>query len=129
MDIVFAAPECWPFVKTGGLADVTGSLPREIARQGHQVTVYVPFYRQVQTHVPEKKIVIPSITIPFQYYNRFVAVVDAGKRDGVQYYFIDCPELFDREGVYATAAGEYLDNWERYGLFCRAILEASKQLG
>src|SRR5271170_58189 len=129
MHIVFAAPECVPFVKTGGLADVIGSLPREIVRRGHQVTVYVPFYRQVQSHFPDKKIAIPSITIPFQYYNRFAAVVDGGKRDGVQFYFIDCPELFDRESVYATAAGEYGDNWERFGLFCRAVLEASKQLG
>ncbi len=129
MHIVFAASECLPFIKTGGLADVIGSLPREIVKRGHQVTVYIPFYRQVRDHFPEKTIAIPSITIPFQYYNRFAAVVDGGKRDGVQFYFIDCPELFDRETPYATAAGDYPDNWERFGLFCRAVLEASKQLG
>jgi len=129
MHIVFAAPECLPFVKTGGLADVIGSLPPEIVRHGHEVTVYLPFYRQVQAHFPEKKVAIPSITIPFQYYNRFVSVIDGGKHDGVQFYFIENPELFDREGVYATQTGDYLDNWERFGLFCRAVLEASKQLG
>jgi starch synthase len=129
MHIVFAASECAPFVKTGGLADVIDSLPREIARHGHEVTVYLPYYRQVQSHFTEKKIVIPSVTIPFEYYNRFVAVIDGGKRDGVQYYFIDCPEFFDREAPYGTQAGEYADNWERFGLFCRAVLEASKQIG
>ncbi|WP_158748888.1 glycogen synthase GlgA [Acidobacterium sp. S8] len=129
MHIVFAASECVPFIKTGGLADVVGSLPKEVAKSGHQVTVYIPFFRQVQSHFPEKKIAISSITIPFEDYNRFVAVVDGGKIDGVQYYFIDCPELFDREGVYSTAAGDYLDNWERFGLFCRSVLEASKELG
>lgn len=129
MHIVFAASECVPFIKTGGLADVIGSLPKEIAKNGHQVTVYIPFFRQVQSHFPKKKTVIPSITIPFEDYNRFAAVVDGGKSDGVQYYFIDCPELFDREGVYATAAGEYGDNWERFALFCRAVLEATKELG
>jgi starch synthase len=129
MHIVFAAPECVPFVKTGGLADVIGSLPREIARHGHEVTVYLPYYRQVQNHFPEKKIAIPSITIPFEYYNRFVSVIDGGKRDRVQFYFIDCPELFDREEPYGTQAGEYPDNWERFGLFCRSVLEASKQIG
>jgi starch synthase len=129
MHIVFAAPECVPYVKTGGLADVIGALPREIARQGHQVTVYLPFYRQVQAHIPQRKTVLRSITIPFEYYNRFVAVIDGGKQDGVQHYFIDCPELFDREFPYGTEAGEYADNWERFGLFCRAVLEASKQLG
>ncbi len=129
MHIVFAASECVPFVKTGGLADVIGSLPREIVRRGHQVTVYLPFYRQVQSHFPEKKVAIPSITIPFEYYNRFVAVIDGGKRDGVQFYFIDCAELFDREAIYGTQTGEYADNWERFGLLSRAVLEASKQLG
>lgn len=129
MHIVIAASECMPFVKTGGLADVIGAFPREIARHGHQVSVYVPFYRQVQSHFPEKKIVVPSITIPFQYYNRFAAIVDGGQRDGVQFYFVDCPELFDREAPYGTQFGDYLDNWERFGLFCRAVLEGSKQLG
>jgi starch synthase len=44
-------------------------------------------------------------------------------------YFIDCPELFDREGLYGTAAGDYPDNAERFGLYCRAVIEASKLLG
>jgi starch synthase len=129
MHIVFAAPECVPFVKTGGLADVIGALPREIAAQGHQVTVYLPFYRQVQMHVKERKIAIRSITIPFEYYNRFVTILDGGKSEGVQYYLVDCPELFDREFPYGTEAGEYQDNWERFGLYGRAVLEAAKQLG
>jgi starch synthase len=47
----------------------------------------------------------------------------------VQYYFVDCPELFDRQGLYGTRAGDYSDNWERFGLFCRAVLEATKLLG
>jgi starch synthase len=55
--------------------------------------------------------------------------VNGGKRAGVQYYFIDCPELFDREGLYGTAEGDYPNNWERFGLFCRAVLEAAKLLG
>jgi starch synthase len=129
MHIVFAASECAPYAKTGGLADVVEALPREIARLGHQVTVYIPYYRQVAARVPEKKVVVRSITIPFRYYNRFVAIVDGGKHDGVQFYFVDCPEFFDRESFYATTGGEYGDNWERFGLFSRAVLEAAKQLG
>lgn len=129
MHIVFAASECVPFAKTGGLADVVGALPQELARLGHTVTVYVPYYRQVAAKVPEKKFAIRSLTIPFEYYNRFAGIVDGGVRDGVQYYFVDCPELFDREELYGTQAGEYMDNWERFGLFSRAVLEAVKQLG
>jgi starch synthase len=129
MHIVFAASECVPYVQTGGLADVIGALPRQIARLGHKTTVYIPYYRQVREHAPTRKPVIRSLTIPFSYYNRFVEILDGGIHDGVQMYFVDCPELFDRESVYATQTGDYLDNWERFGLFCRATLEASKQLG
>ena len=85
MHIVFAASECIPYVKTGGLADVIGSLPREIARLGHQTTVYLPYYRQVREKAPEKKPVIRSLTIPFEYYNRFVTILDGGKHNDVQF--------------------------------------------
>src|SRR6202453_335654 len=129
MHIVFAASECVPYVKTGGVAEVVGALPKELVRQGHQVTVYVPLYRQVQKHLKERKIAIRSLTIPFSYYNRFVTVVNGGTPDGVQIYFIDCPELFDREFLYETASGDYADNAERFGLFCRAVLDSTKLLG
>ncbi|HEX5234387.1 MAG TPA: glycogen synthase GlgA [Silvibacterium sp.] len=129
MHIVFAASECVPYVKTGGLADVVGAVSREVVKLGHQATVYLPYYRQVREKGAEKKAAIRSITIPFQSYNRFAAILDGGKRDGVQFYFVDCPELFDRESLYGTQTGEYPDNWERFGLFSRAVIEASKQLG
>jgi starch synthase len=129
MHIVFAASECVPYVKTGGVAEVVGALPKELVRQGHQVTVYVPLYRQVQKHLKERKIAIPSLTIPFSYYNRFATVVNGGIHDGVQFYFIDCPELFDREFLYETPSGDYADNAERFGLFSRAVLDSSKFLG
>lgn len=129
MHIVFAASECVPFIKTGGLADVIGALPAELVRQGESVTVYLPLFRSVASQLPKRTVLIPSLTIPFQSYNRFVSVIDGGRREGVRFVFIDCPELFDREGLYGTAAGDYPDNWERFALFCRAVLEASKQLG
>src|SRR6185437_11512194 len=129
MHIVYAASECVPFAKTGGLADVVGALPREMARQGHQVTVYLPYYRQVQKHMTERRVAIPSITIPFHAYNQFVTVLDGGVRNGVQFYFFDVPELFDREGLYGAQGGEYSDNAERFGLYCRTVIEAVKQLG
>ena len=130
MHIVFAASECVPFAKTGGLADVVGALPPELVKLGHEVTVYLPLYAVVRPHIRgELKYAVRSITVPFEYYNRFAGLVDGGKRNGVQYYFVDCPELFDRPELYGSKSGEYPDNWERFGLFCRAVLEASKQLG
>ncbi|MGA2249394.1 glycogen synthase GlgA [Terracidiphilus sp.] len=130
MRIVFAASECVPFAKTGGLADVVGALPPELVKLGHEVTVYLPLYAVVRPHLADRwKYVIRSITIPYESYNRFAGIVDGGKRNGVQYYFVDCPELFDRQGLYGTPTGDYPNNWERFGLFCRAVLEASKILG
>ena len=130
MHIAFAASECTPFAKTGGLGDVVGALPREVAKLGHQVTVYLPYYSRVRKRFEvEPRYAVRSITIPFRDYNRFVGVVDGGKRDDVQYYFIDCPELFDRQELYGPNGGEYSDNAERFGLFCRAVIEAAKVLG
>ena len=129
MHIAFAASECVPFIKTGGLADVIGALPPELVRQGHTVTVYLPLFRAVAPHLGKRRVLLPSITIPFLGYNRFVSVVDGGKRDGVQFAFVDCPELFDREALYGAQGGDYPDNWERFALFSRAVLEASKQIG
>jgi starch synthase len=129
MHIVFAASECVPFAKTGGLADVVGALPAELEKLGHRITTFIPYYRQVAKEYPDLPVKIASLTIPFGYYNRFVRVLDAGKHNGAQVYFIDCPELFDRESFYATPSGDYPDNAERFGLFSRAVIEASKILG
>ena len=129
MQIVYAAPECAPWARTGGLGEVLRALPRQVASLGHKVSVYIPYYRQVREQTPEKKYAVQSITIPFQYYSRFAAVLDGGVHAGVQMYFVDCPELFDREFLYGPPAGEYQDNWERYALFSRAVLEGAKLLG
>jgi len=130
MQIVFAASECTPFAKTGGLADVVGALPHELVKLGHKVSVFLPFYARVRRHIGgEPQYAIRSLTIPFRSYNRFAGIVDGGQRDGVQYYFIDCPKLFDRKELYGSGGVDYADNAERFGLFCRAVIEASKQLG
>jgi len=127
MNIVFAASECVPFSKTGGLADVVGALPRALAALGHQVSVYVPRYRQ--TRLSDSRAVVRSITIPFDDRYRFCSVVEVAKQAGVQFYFVDYPPFFDRDGLYGTSAGDYPDNAERFALFSRAVLEASKILG
>jgi starch synthase len=130
MQITFAASESTPLAKTGGLADVVGALPRELVKLGHEVTVYLPFYARIRRLIEgEPKTAVRSITIPFDHYNRFAGVVDGGQRDGVQYFFIDCPELFDRKELYGPPGADYADNAERFGLFCRAVIEASKLLG
>ena len=127
MHILFAASECVPFSKTGGLADVIGALPPALANLGHQVTVFLPRYRQ--TRLDNPRTVIPSITVPYDDRYRFCSVLDGGKRSGVQFYFIDYPPYFDRDGLYGTQLGDYHDNAERFAMFSRAVLEAAKVLG
>lgn len=127
MHIAFAASECVPFSKTGGLADVVGALPHALAALGHQVSVYVPRYRQ--TKLADPQTVVRSITVPFDDKYRFCSVVTAGASAGVRFYFVDYPPYFDRDALYGTVTGDYPDNAERFALFSRAVLEASKILG
>jgi starch synthase len=129
MHIVFAASECAPWAKTGGLADVVSGLPKALVQLGHKVQVFLPYYRQVAKAIPDAPVVLPSVTIPFPSYNRFVRILNGGTSDGVQHYFVDSPEMFDRESLYATPSGDYPDNAERFGLLSRAVLEATKILG
>lgn len=129
MHIVFAASECAPWAKTGGLADVVSALPRTLVKLGHKVSVFIPYYRQVAKAVPRAAVVLSSVTIPYPSYNRFIRILDGGVTEGVQMYFVDCPEFFDRESFYSTPSGDYPDNAERFGLLSRAVIEASKVLG
>ncbi len=127
MHIAFAASECVPFSKTGGLADVVGALPAALAAAGNTISVYLPRYRQTRLNSPTT--LIASITIPFDDQYRFCSILDGGKKAGVQFYFVEYPPYFDREGLYGDHAGDYPDNAERFTLFSRAVLEASKSLG
>ena len=127
MHIAFVASEGVPFSKTGGLADVVGALPRALAALGHQVSVYLPRYRETKLTGPET--VVRSITVPFDDKHRFPSVVAGGSLGGVQFYFVEYPQYFDRDALYGTSAGDYPDNAERFALFCRAVLEAAKILG
>src|SRR5512138_2750452 len=127
MKITFAASECVPFSKTGGLADVVGALPQALAQLGHEVSVFLPKYKQ--TKLAAAKTVLPSLTIPFDDQYRFCSVLDGGVQQGVRFYFIDHPQFFERDALYGTPAGDYPDNAERFALYSRAVLEASKVLG
>jgi starch synthase len=109
------------------LADVVGALPRALASLGHQVSVYIPRYRQ--TKLIDPKTVVRSITIPFDDKYRFCSVVSAGASNGMSFYFVEYPPYFDRDALYGGVAGDYPDNAERFALFSRAVIEASKILG
>ena len=125
MRIAFAASEGVPFSKTGGLADVVGALPKALAASGHEVQVLLPRYRMTKPGrtLPESK----SLTLPLASGFRFAAIQDGGEADGVHTYLVDCPDLFDRDGLYQTSGQDYPDNALRFAAFSLACLEFLKR--
>jgi starch synthase len=124
MRILMAASEGVPFSKTGGLADVVGALPLAIAGLGHDVAMVLPRYRM--TKLAESKTLLPSLTIPLEKRLHFPAVLEGPSEKGVRTFFVDYPAYFDRDALYGTPQGDYLDNAERFALFSRAVLEIAK---
>ena len=112
-------PEAHPFAKTGGLAEVAAALPDALARLGHSVTVVIPRYRGISVDGSNAL----ELTIELGPRRQAVTVHEHTVRDNIVVALIDVPELFDREGLYGTAAGDYLDNPWRFAVFSRAALE------
>src|SRR5215469_8778265 len=127
MNISFVASEGVPFSKTGVRADVVGALPRALAALGHQVSIYLPRYRQ--TKLSDPATVVRSVTVPFDDDYRFSSVLTEGNQGGIRFFFVEYPPYFDRDALYGTPAGDYPDNAERFALFSRTVLEASKIIG
>ncbi len=127
MKILFVTPEAIPFAKTGGLADVAGSLPRALRQLGHDVRVVLPCHRSVERsgvsiRKGRKSVEVTLQGVPYR------GSLKQASYDGVPYWFIDCPRFFDRDPLYGTADGDYPDNNLRFGFFCRAVLEMIKRL-
>src|SRR5262245_34636618 len=128
--ILLATSEAVPFAKTGGLADVCGALPLELASQGHQVSVIMPAYRSVQrAGVPLQPTGV-TIKIPIgrqTVTGRLLVGHFPGRKD-VPVYFVDQPDYFDRDELYQKAGKDFSDNCERFVFFSRAIMEAIRLL-
>jgi starch synthase len=121
MKILFASSEAHPLVKTGGLADVAGSLPRAIRNLKHDIRLVIPAYRQVLEQADKFTFVTHRILEEIDQPVRILA----GRLPGstVTLYLVDAPELFDREGQpYSDLKGKaWPDNAERASAFCRTI--------
>ncbi len=128
MKILLAASEAVPFAKSGGLADVCGALPGELARLGHQPTLIMPAYRQVfNAGVP---IEATGVKLDVPVGQKTVAgSLLRSKLPGtdVPVYFVEQADYFDREHLYGSGAADYRDNCERFVFFSRAVMEAIRR--
>ena len=123
MKILFAASECMPFVKTGGLADVIGALPKEIIKTGADIRVMIPLYRAIGQEVRERLEHVTYFYINLGWRRQYVGI-EKLVNDGVTFYFIDNEQYFGRDYIYGKGG----DEGERFAFFSKAVLEAISKI-
>ncbi len=129
--ILMCASEAIPFVKTGGLADVVGSLPKALKRQGCDVRIFLPLYRSIKNGGFEIKSLSDKIFIPVGVHHFTSYLWESKTQDGIKVYLLEKDEFFDRTYLYGNPdpqRGDYEDNAERFILFCRAVFSLCMHL-
>jgi len=131
LNIVYLTTEAVPFAKTGGLADVCGTLPARVAALGHRAAVIMPAFASIRNAGLPISSTDTSFAIPLEPRKLVGARLLRGKLPDadVPVWFVDQPQYFDRESLYGTVAGDYPDNAERFAFFCRAALQAIERTG
>jgi starch synthase len=118
MKILFVTGEAWPFIKTGGLGDVSHSLPKSLSKSGVDIRVIMPKYKAIDYKYKSKMKHLGHTFVRLSWRNQYCGV-DLLEYDGVKYYFIDNEHYFKRDNIY----GEF-DDCERFGFFSKAVLAA-----
>ncbi|MGQ9534189.1 MAG: glycogen synthase GlgA [bacterium] len=116
MKVIFVTSEAVPYAKTGGLADVSGTLPKYLKQAGIETNVIMPKYKGIEA----KKIMELDI--------EFLGKKKIGVFKDNDTYFLDYPEYFFRDGLYGTQSGDYPDNFERFTLFARCVIALLEEL-
>ena len=134
MKIVFATAEVSPIAKTGGLGDVCGSLPKVLAKLGHDVAIFMPLHRQardwfertgapIEEAIPTTQILWANWAAEASYFRSELPGTD------IPLYLVANEHFFNREQIYAPRADGYDDGIERFAFFCRAVVRACELLG
>ncbi len=124
MKILFTASECVPFCKTGGLADVVGALAPVLSRAGHDVRVMLPKYTSIPAEYQRQMTHVTDFEVLLGWRHQYCGIEQL-QMNGVTFYFVDNKYYFDRPYVYGLGGDEY----ERFGFFCRAVLNALPLIG
>lgn len=130
-NILFVASEAVPFVKTGGLGDVIGALPKELVNLGYSIKVALPFYKSIKegNHKIDRLPIEGNVKVNNESYKfNFESYED--KSSSIEYLFIRNDFLFDRDGLYVDPDSniDYDDNDDRFIFFNRALLDGLKEL-
>jgi len=128
MNIAFVTSEAYPFAKTGGLADVSNALPRALARQGHDVRIFMPRYYVVDQKKYSLKLTGSPLGVPLGSGEKWCALYESSFISGVTTCFIEHDHYFGRDGLYDDGRHAFDDNAERFIFFSRAVLQAMKSL-
>ena len=115
--VLFAASEAVPFAKTGGLADVAGSLPRELVKQGVDVRLIMPKYKSIPQSFVEKMEYIGYMYVDLAWRHQYCALLRL-EHEGVITYFVDNEYYFNRDGLYG-----HFDEAEQFAFFSKAVLK------
>ena len=115
MKILYAASEATPFAKSGGLADVAGSLPKALVKDGVDARVIMPLYGDLKMR--DKLEYVTNYSVPVGWRSQYCGLFKA-EVNGVTYYFLDNEYYFKRRGLYG-----FYDDGERFAFFSRAVLE------
>ncbi len=120
--VLFATSEANPFIKTGGLGDVMGALPKELSRKGLDVRVILPKYSKIKEEMLDKLKFIKWFMVPVGWREQYCGIYEY-EYQGVVYYLIDNEFYFNRTNLYGEG-----DDGERFAFFDRAVLESLKQI-
>ena len=126
--MLFVASEVHPFARTGGLADVAGSLPKALAEDGCEVAIATPLYSRVfpKSFRPHRLAEFDGSASPL---DRPWSLNRVFLDNRIPVYLMEQEELFGRDHLYGNGTGDYPDNAERFSFFCRAVLEGLKATG
>lgn len=122
MKVLLVASEASPFIKSGGLGDVMGALPKQLSKNGLEVTVVIPKYRTINSDIKNKLEFQKWFMVEVGWRSKYCGIYKYYE-DGVTYYLLDNEGYFDRDGLYG-----YYDDAERFAFFDRAVLKLLRQI-
>lgn len=126
MKVFYVTSECWPFVKTGGLGDVSYALPKALKKEGVDVRVILPKYSTIPTYLKDQLKEIAVFNVQVGWRNQYCGLLEI-EFEGIKFYFIDNEYYFKREGEYAYIYG-YEDDSERFAFFSEAVIKSMEKI-